>query len=692
MQNTVIVAGWLSGLFVFAAEAPLPRQTTLAPLPEKPSPQRHGRISAGDSPTMVATPAPIQPRKGRKPNRVGRTKPTITLETAPQRQGRVKRYQTREGRASAPVKAELAELRAEIKRTGRSFQVGYTQAMDVPLSQLTGLVEPANPLAGAREHNAKAHRRVGRNDLLQRTTKRHGRTIVRRGREAEMKSEGLPTPKGSGQNGPGPSGDFADVCSPSASAYSWHPWLSPIRSQGTCGSCWAFAAMGAYEANQQIVNGLGLDLSEQHVVDCAKDGNTDAGSCNGGQPRRVYAWLTNGGAVKTEQQSPYKASDQMCVDAGGNYKAATWGWVDVNSEIPAVNKLKAAICKYGPVSASVNATKLFQGYISGVFDENHPAATNHAVVLVGWDDTRGAWLLRNSWGDDWGEGGYMWIKYGSNSIGRNATWILVDEIKPPQPPKQTERYMVFRNSTGADLDVYLQSSRKQAGQRTWTPEAPGGTGKARSFKLKPGETRTVMSKTDPSEVLRTDKVRVFARAGNVDWPAWWSRDLNVAPADGYLGEWIEPFNYTFLPQSADTAATPDKRDSAYELGRVALKAKRYDEALARFETWSQLFGDDPRAGSAMYNVGVSHLKLGRAWESIDWLTRMQSRYPEHPWLVHASYWLGEGYADLGLCEMALGYFESVLWSDSEVEPVWREAAKSNIDRLNADNGTICEAW
>lgn len=692
MQNTVIVVGWLSSLFVFAAEAPLPRQTTMAPRAEKPSPQRHGRISAGDSPTMVAAPAPIQSRKGRKPNRVGRTKPTITVETASQRNGRLKRYQIREGQASASVKAELAGLRSEIKRTKRSFQVGYTEAMDYPLSQLTGLAEPANPLAGAREHNATALRRVGRNDLLQRTIKRHGRTIVRRGREAEMKSEGLPTPKGSGHNGPGPSGDFADVCSPSASAYSWHPWLSPVRNQGKCGSCWAFAAMGAYEANQQIVNSLGLDLSEQHVVDCAKDGNTDAGSCNGGQPRRVYAWLTNGGAVKTEQQLPYKGSDQVCADAGGKYKAATWGWVDVNSEIPAVNKLKAAICKYGPVSASVNATKLFTAYTGGVFDENDPGTTNHAIVLVGWDDTRGAWLLRNSWGDNWGEGGYMWIKYGSNMIGRNATWMLVDETKPPPPPKQTERYMVFRNSTGADLDVYLQSSREQNGQRIWTPEAPGGAGKARRFKIKPGETRTVMSKTDPSEVLRTDKVRVFARSGNVQWSAWWSRDLNVAPSGGYLGEWIEPFSYTFLPQSADTAASPDKRDSAYELGRVALKAKRYDEALARFETWSQQFVDDPRVGSAMYNVGVSHLKLGRAWESIDWLTRMQSRDPEHPWLVHASYWLGKAYAELGLCNTALGYFESVLWSDGELEAIWREAAKSSIDNLNADDGTICDTW
>ncbi len=691
MQNAVIVAGWISGLLVLAPEVPPPPQTTLAPLPEAP-PKRHGRVSAGDSPTLVAAPAPIQPRKGRQPKRVGRAKPTIAIDTAPQRKGRAERYQTREGRAPAPVKAKLAELRQEIKRKGRSFQVGYTSAADRPLEQLTGLVMPDNPLVGAREHNVQAHRRVGRKDLLQRAVKRRGRAMVRHGRpDAEM-GDGGPTPQGNGQGGQGPSGNFADMCSPSAYAYSWHPLLSPIRDQTGCGSCWAFSSMGTYEANQRIVNGLGLDLSEQHVVDCAKNKEGDAGSCKGGRTEKVFDWLSNGGAVQTEQQWPYQAKDVACPVQNGSYSAATWGWVEPGNLFPGVAQIKAALCKYGPVSGSVEATDAFTMYKSGVFDEMSAGKTNHAIMLVGWDDARGAWLLRNSWGTDWGEGGYMWIKYGSNSVGKTASWVMVDEIKPPPPTMQPERYLMFRNSSGGPLDVYIQTSRKLNGKRTWTPEGPGGTGKARSFKLKVGETKTVMVTGGPADILRADRVRVFARAGKVEWSTWWSRDLNVAPPGGYPGEWIEPFNYTFLPQAADTAVTPDRRDSGYELGRVALKAKRYDEAAWRFETWSQLFGDDARVGTAMYNAGVAHLKAGRAWDAVDWLTRMQSRDPEHPWLVHASYWLGEGYADLGMCEDAMGYFESVLWSDAELEAVWRDAAKTNIDRLNADDGTICESW
>jgi cathepsin L len=90
--------------------------------------------------------------------------------------------------------------------------------------------------------------------------------------------------------------------------------------------------------------------------------------------------------------------------------------------------LKEAICTYGSVSVCVNATPLFQNYAGGVFfeqasDNNNPSI-NHAVVLIGWDDSKGAWLLRNSWGMNWGITGYCWIKYNSNNIGYGSIWCL----------------------------------------------------------------------------------------------------------------------------------------------------------------------------------------------------------------------------------------------------------------------------
>lgn len=131
--------------------------------------------------------------------------------------------------------------------------------------------------------------------------------------------------------------------------------------------------------------------------------------------------------------------------------------------------------------------------------------------------------------------------------------------------------------------------------------------------------------------------------------------------------------------------------NAYYIARPG-SSKRYAEAAARFETWAQLFGDDPRAATAMYYAGVSHLQIKRPWEGIDWLSRMQSADPEHPWIVYSAYWLGRGFADLGYCGTALAFFEWVAWYDGELDASWRDSANAAIQKLNADDGTLCDSW
>jgi cathepsin L len=90
--------------------------------------------------------------------------------------------------------------------------------------------------------------------------------------------------------------------------------------------------------------------------------------------------------------------------------------------------MKQALCAYGPLSVCVRVTSAFQAYHSGVFNQNDPGAINHCVTLVGWNDAKGAWLIKNSWGTGWGMNGYMWIKYGSNSIGKLALWVKSKSI------------------------------------------------------------------------------------------------------------------------------------------------------------------------------------------------------------------------------------------------------------------------
>lgn len=219
-------------------------------------------------------------------------------------------------------------------------------------------------------------------------------------------------------------------------AFNWRDisMMTPVKDQSGCGSCWAFSAMGVYESVYKIMHGKELDLSEQYVVDCV-EGVTpagvkaDCGSCSGGNvPFLFRAMVTNG--VALESQFPYQAENKTCSRKNANmpYRIKQQGYVSYNT--PTVKEIKEAICKYGPVFSSLKATEFFMAYGGGVYDEkvevSSPRDTNHAIVIAGWDDSKNAWLVRNSWSDQWGENGYVWVEYGCANIGNNVAWIRID--------------------------------------------------------------------------------------------------------------------------------------------------------------------------------------------------------------------------------------------------------------------------
>jgi cathepsin L len=204
-------------------------------------------------------------------------------------------------------------------------------------------------------------------------------------------------------------------------------YVTPVRDQ-KCGNCWAYSALGAFEGSYKKINGVFIDASEQYAENCVD------GDCSGGLAYKIMEWMVdNNKNLPNEATVPDAGANQPC--AGGvpatNFYATDWGVVDPSgdvSKIASVAAIKEAICKYGPIAASVQVTALFQNYANGVFYEfpsnyNSPSS-NHAITIVGWNDDKGAWLIKNSWGTDWGEDGYMWIKYNSNNIGRRAAWII----------------------------------------------------------------------------------------------------------------------------------------------------------------------------------------------------------------------------------------------------------------------------
>ncbi|MBI5584564.1 MAG: protease inhibitor I42 family protein [Deltaproteobacteria bacterium] len=241
-----------------------------------------------------------------------------------------------------------------------------------------------------------------------------------------------PAPVGREPVPPGPAPVISTPVLGLPTAFDWRNSgiLTPVKDQGNCGSCWAFGTVAPFEASLLWKSGLTIDLSEEFLLSC----NTNGYSCNGGwwaheyHLNKVAIIQTEPGAV-LEASFPYQATQLSCNQSFSHpYRLTNWFYVTDDSSIPSVEAIKNAIYNYGPVAVAVCANTAMQNYGGGIFTNSDTtkcgaSGINHAVVLVGWNDTENTWIMRNSWGSAWGENGYMRIKRGILNIGYSANYI-----------------------------------------------------------------------------------------------------------------------------------------------------------------------------------------------------------------------------------------------------------------------------
>jgi len=204
------------------------------------------------------------------------------------------------------------------------------------------------------------------------------------------------------------------------STYDWRSQnkVTPVKDQGQCGSCWAFSVVENIESIWMIAKGITGDqmtpLSEQEIVDCD---NSDSG-CSGGDPPTAYSYVISAGGLETDADYPYSANDDDCVFDKSKVVVTISDW-KYATQSQDESEMQTALVNWGPLSICVDAEP-WQDYSQGILAASDCATSlDHCVQAVGYDMTNATpfWSVRNSWGTDWGEDGYIRLEYGKDTCG-----------------------------------------------------------------------------------------------------------------------------------------------------------------------------------------------------------------------------------------------------------------------------------
>jgi len=216
-----------------------------------------------------------------------------------------------------------------------------------------------------------------------------------------------------------------------------HSYIGPVRNQGSCGGCYAFGALAAAESTYNRAMGLSDDaaanFSESFIIWTLSKYYDGLKGCDGTD----YSYDELSGVLEygvvTESAYPYSETDP---GEGDNHLDSATGLFTEWYRIPPndIETMKRIIYRVGALDAAVEVDAGMDAYDGGIFSNStrdvtevlpYETGTNHAVSIVGWDDTDGYWILRNSWGEAWGEDGYMYIDYTSANVALEAAYLMI---------------------------------------------------------------------------------------------------------------------------------------------------------------------------------------------------------------------------------------------------------------------------
>ncbi len=320
--------------------------------------------------------------------------------------------------------------------------------------------------------------------------------ISKLGKEARRKRLGLLEAELPPTGAEAPAGTAASPVGTAPASLDWRSfngmnYVTPVKNQGNCGSCWAFAAAACLESQILLgkdMPGATANVSEQALVSCS-----GAGSCGGGTISGASNYIRDVG-LPVEACFPYTASDASCGEACLTCKTETatiFGWHYATAVNPTVEAVKNALATYGPLVATMTVYGDFYYYRSGIYSYTSGTAQGgHAVLIVGYDDPGQYFIVKNSWGTSWGEQGYFRIAYSQlNSVVYFARYTIAYEGwrgDPDNPPEPACSYSLSASgqtfpATGGEGSVGVSAGSgctwTAASNAAWiTLAGSGGTG------------------------------------------------------------------------------------------------------------------------------------------------------------------------------------------------------------------------
>jgi len=222
---------------------------------------------------------------------------------------------------------------------------------------------------------------------------------------------------------------FEESVAPLPTSFDWRTKgaVTPVKNQEQCGSCWAFSATEGVESAWFLAKSQLVVLSPQQIVSC--DQNDDG--CNGGDLPTAFQYVQQNG-METCADYPYTSGN-------GNTGTCQYDSSDVVVQISGFKyatqsanetQMRVALLAHGPLSICVDAST-WQNYQGGVITHGCGDDLDHCVQIVGFSETTNNktpyWIIRNSWGTDWGLNGYLWVERGKDECGVSdeATYVTI---------------------------------------------------------------------------------------------------------------------------------------------------------------------------------------------------------------------------------------------------------------------------